>query len=276
VSASSRASVTTRKIAFINEKGGTCKTTLAVNVAAYLAQEKGLKTLVVDLDTQGHAGKSLGLDVRTISPNVFHLLSDPSVTFEEVVQPTAIENLFVLPSYKDMSELPVAIAADPRRAHRLADRLEEPAVRDFDAVIFDAPPSMGLTTFNILVAATEVVIPVALTYLSLDGCAEMVETVRRVADEHHRPDLHVSLVVPTLHRNTALASEILEKLRTHFPDRCARSALGMNVKIDEAQSHGKTIWEYAPRSKGAQMLAEIAEEVFAAGEGARSELPHVA
>ncbi len=256
-----------RRIAFINEKGGTCKTTLAVNVAAYLAEKRKLKVLLVDLDTQGHAGKSLGLDVRGLTPNVFHLLSDREVRFEEVVQRTAVEGLHLIPSYKQMSEFPVAVAADPRRAHLLADRLAAREAQGYDAVIFDAPPSMGLTTFNILVAATEVVVPVALTYLSLDGCAEVVETVRRVAEEHHRPDLRVSLVVPTLYRKTALADEILAKLKAHFPDQCARTALGMNVKIDEAQSHGKTIFEYAPWSRGAQMLQEIAEEVLEGGRG---------
>ena len=261
-----------RKIAFINEKGGTCKTTLAVNVAAYFAQKKGMRVLLVDMDTQGHAGKSLGLDVRALSPNVFHLLSDPAVKLGDVVQPTALDGLFVLPSYKAMSEFPVVVAQDPRRAFRLADRLAEPEAQGYDAVIFDAPPSMGLTTFNILVAATEVVIPVALTYLSLDGCAEVVETVRRVGEEHGRSDLFVSLVVPTLYRKTSLADEILEKLRSYFPDRCAKNPLGMNVKIDEAQSHGQTIWEYAPWSRGAQMLQEVAEEVLgaAAKPGARA------
>lgn len=254
-----------RSIAFINEKGGTCKTTLAVNVAAYLARKKGLKVLLVDLDTQGHAGKSLGLDVRALSPNAFHLLTDRAVSLSEVARPTAVDGLWVVPAYKEMSEFPVAAAADPRRAFRLADRLAEPEAQGYDAVLFDAPPSMGLTTFNILVAASEVVVPVALTYLALDGCAEVVETVRKVSQEHRRPDLHVSLVVPTLYRKTSLADEILEKLRAYFPDRCARTPLGFNVKLDEAQSHGQTIWEYAPWSRGAAMLQEIAEEVFAAG-----------
>jgi chromosome partitioning protein len=265
----------TRKIAFINEKGGTCKTTLSVNVAAYFAQKRGMKVLLVDMDTQGHAGKSVGLDVRSIRPNVFHLLSDRSVRFEDVVQSTAIPNLSVLPSYKEMSELPVAIASDPRRVFRLAERLDSPEVRAFDVVVFDSPPSMGLTTQNILAAATEVVVPVALTYLSLDGCAEVAETVRTVAEEHHRPDLRVTLVVPTLYRKTAMADEILAKLRNYFPERCA-TPLGMNVKLDEAQSHGKTIWEYSPSSKGATMIQEIAEQVLAAGERARDEVAHVA
>jgi chromosome partitioning protein len=259
----------TRRIAFINEKGGTCKTTLAVNVAAYFAQKRNLKVLLVDLDTQGHAAKSLGIDVRSLKPNVFHYLADERVTLSEVVQRTQVDGLTVVPSYKEMSEFPIVVASDPRRAFRLADRLDRDA-KDFDLVIFDAPPSMGLTTFNILVAATEVVVPVATTYLSLDGCAEMAETVQRVATEHHRPDLHISLVVPTLYRKTQLADEILDKLKEYFPDRCSRTALGYNVKIDEAQSHGQTIWEYAPWSRGAQMLQEISEEILGAAGAQRS------
>src|SRR5262249_13946560 len=134
----------------------------------------------------------------------------------------------------------------------------------FDTIVFDAPPSMGLTTLNLLYAADEVVVPVSLTYLSLDGCAEMVQTVRKVADEHARPDLRISLVVPTLYRKTALADEILAKLEAYFPGWVCQTPLGLNVKIDEAQSHGQTIWEYAPWSRGAQMLEAIAEEVLKA------------
>ncbi len=252
-----------RRIALINEKGGTCKTTLAVNIAAYFAQRKGLKVLLMDLDTQGHAGKSLGIDVRSISPNVFNFLVDESVRLEDVIQPTGLNNLSLVPSYKNMCEFPTALASDPRRFHRLLDRFSATEILDFDLIIFDAPPSMGLTTFNILVAATEVVVPVALTYLALDGCAEIVETVRRVVEDHGRSELRISLVVPTLYRKTALAEEILTKLKSYFPETLATTPLAFNVKLDEAQSHGKTIWEYAPSSRGAQMIAAISEELWA-------------
>jgi len=256
-----------RRIAFINEKGGTCKTTLAVNIAAYFAEQKGLKVLLLDLDTQGHAGKALGVDVRSLSRNIFHFLLDDAVRLEEVVQPTAVSNLWLIPSYKDMSEFPTALASNPRRFHRLLERLDSPDFSDYDALIFDAPPSMGLTTFNILVAASEVVIPVALTYLALDGCAEVVETVRRVAQEHKLGELRITLVVPTLYRKTTLADEILAKLKSYFPETLSKTPLAFNVKLDEAQSHGKTIWEYAPSSRGAEMLASISEELLAAAGG---------
>jgi chromosome partitioning protein len=252
-----------RRIAFINEKGGTCKTTLAVNIAAYFAERKDLRVLLIDLDTQGHAGKSLGIDVRSLTRNVFHFLVEDAVRLEDVVHPTSIQNLSVVPSYKEMAELPTVLAGDPQRADRLRARLERSASA-YDAVIFDAPPSMGLATFNILVAATEVVVPVALTYLALDGCAEIVDTVRRIAEEQRHSELRISMVVPTLYRKTALADEILAKLKAYFPEALAKTALALNVKLDEAQSHGKTIWEYAPSSRGAQMLTAISEELFSA------------
>ncbi len=255
--------MTQRRIAFINEKGGTCKTTLAVNTAAYLAAKRGKRVLLVDLDTQGHAGKSLGIDVRTTTPTTFEWLTDDRVPLAQVARSTATPGLFVVPSYKQMADLPQVLSGDANRARRLAKRLES---ADYDFVIFDAPPSLGLSATNILVAANEVVIPVAVTYLSLDGCAEMVQTVEKVAAEYQRPDLHVSLVVPTLYRKTALADEILTKLQEYFPDRCASAPLAMNVTIDEAQSHGKTIWEYAPWSRGATLLQAVAEAVERAGE----------
>jgi chromosome partitioning protein len=265
-----------RRIAFINEKGGTGKTTLAVSTAAWLATERGLKVLLVDLDTQGHAGKSLGVDVRTLPRNVFHLLTQDGVRLEDVVQPTAVPGLSVLPSYKEMADFPVEVAQDERRAHRLAERLAPAQEAGYQAVVFDSPPSMGLTTRNILVASSEVVVPVALTYLALDGCAEMVETVRKVGEAEGLKDLRVTKVVPTLYRKTALADAILERLKAYFPDSLAATPLGFNVKIDEAQSHGKTIWEYAPSSRGAQMLAAIAQEIHDAPTSKKGRAPRVA
>ena len=252
-----------RRIAFINEKGGTCKTTLTVNIGAWLAREKKKRVLIVDLDTQGHAGKSLGVDVRNVPRSVFDLLVDPKVTLADVTHKTAVENLWLVPSNKAVAEFPLRVANDADRSRKLEKKLEG---ADYDYILFDAPPSMGLVTTNIFLATTEIVIPVALTYFALDGCAEIMSTVTQINAEYGKTDLTVSMVVPTLYRKTALADEILSKLKSYFPDTLSRMALGYNVKIDEAQSHGRTIWEYAPSSKGATMLADIAGELYRRGE----------
>jgi chromosome partitioning protein len=257
-----------RRIAFINEKGGTCKTTLCVNVAARLVA-RGRRVLVADLDTQGHAGKSLGVDVRGLSPTVHDWLLDYSVRFEDVVRPTAIPGLDLLPANKDLAEFPVAVAPAPDRAERLRRRLDELGEARYDVVLVDSPPSRSLVTDNVLVGAREIVVPVALTYLALDGCAEILESVERLrAERGEAPAL--ALVVATLYRKTQLADEILAKLRERFGDVLSPTVLGWSVKIDEAQSHGRTVFEWAPRSGGARALAALGDEILARGGAQRA------
>lgn len=248
-----------RKIAFINEKGGVGKTTLAVNVAAFFAGKRRQKVLLVDLDTQGHAAKTLGVDVRAGGLTVFDLLTNPAIELTQATKPTAVENLWLVPSWKEMAEFPTRAAADPDRAKLLAKVLA-PADERYDVIVFDAPPSFGLVTTNVLLAAEEIVIPVATTYLALDGCAEMVATVERVSKEYGHTKLRVTQIVPTLHRKTQMAEEIVEKLKQYFPKKVSEP-MGLNVTIDEAQSHGKTIWEHAPWSRGATLLQQIAERI---------------
>lgn len=248
----------TRRIAFINEKGGVGKTTLAVNVAAFFAMKRRQRVLLVDLDTQGHAAKTLGVDVRLGGPTVFDLLMG-ELKSTEVTRATAVENLWVIPSWKQMAEFPTRAANHPTRERLLASALADADAR-YDVVIFDAPPSFGLVTTNVLLASKEVVIPVATTYLALDGCAEMMATVERVAKDFDHPALHVTQIVPTLYRKTALSDEIVAALKTRFP-KLVGEPMGLNVSIDEAQSHGKTIWEYAPWSRGASVLQSTAERI---------------
>jgi chromosome partitioning protein len=252
-----------RVIAFFNEKGGTCKTTLCVNLAAHLAA-RGKRVLVVDADTQGHAGKSLGIDVRGMSPTVYDWLVDPGRTpFEAVVRRTPVAGVELVPANKDLAAFPVTVAAAADRADRLDARLSALPPR-YDAVLLDSPPSQSLVTENVLRAARELVVPVALTYLALDGCAEVLDSLARLRAERGRAPA-VTLVVPTLHRRTQLAGEILEKLRERFPAELSRTVLSWSVKVDEAQSHGQTIFEHAPRSPGARDLAALGDELLARG-----------
>jgi chromosome partitioning protein len=251
-----------RRLAFINEKGGTCKTTLCVNVAARLAS-RGRRVLLADLDTQGHAAKSLGVDPRGLSPNVHDWLVG-AVPFAAAVRASAIPGLDLLPANKDLADFPVAVASAPDRAAVLRARLDTLPEGAYDAVLIDSPPSRSLVTDNILVAARELVIPVALTYLALDGCAEILQSVERLrAERGEAPRL--TLAVATLHRRTQLAEEILAKLRERLGPAVSETVLGWSVKVDEAQSHGRTVFEWAPRSPGARALAAIADEIDARG-----------
>jgi len=249
-----------RRIAFVNEKGGTCKTTLCVNTAAWIAGQRGMRVLVADLDTQGHAGKVLGIDVRGLSPTIRDVLIGNSLSVKQVAIATAVPGLDLLPANKDLAGFPVEVASSPDRADRLCRRLDEVPAGSWDAVLIDAPPSVSLVTDNVLRAATEVVLPVGLTYLALDGCAEIMASLDALRAETGKAPV-VTLVVPTLYRKTQLAEEILGKLRERFPGNLA-APLGYSVKIDEAQSHGRTIFEYAPRSSGALALAEIARAIW--------------
>jgi chromosome partitioning protein len=253
-----------RRIAFFNEKGGTCKTTLCVNVAARLAA-RGKRVLVVDADTQGHAGKSLGIDVRAITLTVHDWLLDPArAPFEAVVRRTPVAGVDLVPANKALAAFPVAVAVAADRADRLDARLSA-VPPGYDVVLLDAPPSQSLVTDNVLRAARELVVPVALTYLALDGCAEVLDSLARLRAERGRAPA-VTLVVPTLDRRTQLSREILEKLRERFPAELSRTALSWSVKVDEAQSHGRTIFEHAPRSPAARDLAAIGDELLARGE----------
>jgi chromosome partitioning protein len=245
-----------RRIAFINEKGGTCKTTLCVNVAARLAA-RGRRVLVADLDTQGHAAKSLGVDPRRLSPTVHEWLLGQA-PFAAVVRPTPIPGLDLLPANRDLAGWPAAAGAAGDGV--LRRRLDELPAQTYDAVLVDSPPSRSLVTDNILAAAGELVVPVALTYLALDGCAEILESLERLrAERGSAPAL--TLVVATLYRKTQLADEILAKLRARLGDAVSPTVLGWSVKVDEAQSHGQTVFEWAPRSSGARALAAIADEI---------------
>jgi chromosome partitioning protein len=249
-----------RRIAFINEKGGTCKTTLCVNIGAWLARARGKRVLLCDLDTQGHAGKSLGVDVRGLAPTIREWL-DGSAPFEAVVRPTAVAGLELLPANKELAGFPVAAAADPDRGGRLRARLRQVPPGRYDLALLDAPPSLSLVTENVLRAAGELVVPVALTYLALDGAAEILESLVRLREEQGEAP-PISMVVAALYRRTQLADEILAKLRERFPRQLAGTVLSWAVKIDEAQSHGQTIFEYAPRSSGARMLSALADELL--------------
>lgn len=255
-----------RRIAFINEKGGSCKTTLAANVGDYLSRVKGYRVLLVDLDPQGQLGKVLGVDVGALRKTALDMLLD--VVMGEDAPPTLPvvkarhPRLDLVPANKSLALFPQEVAAHGGEEYFCLREAVESST-DYDFVLFDAPPSFGTITLNVLLAATEVLLPVPLTYLALDGAAELTRTVEMVRSRFGHPALQISLVVPTFARRTRMAAEILEKLRQHFPKQIAQTVLGYSVLIDQAQSCSKTIFEYAPRSVAARWMTAVAEELLA-------------
>ena len=248
-----------RRIAFVNEKGGSCKTTLSVNLAAYFAGELGKKVLLIDMDPQGQVGKALGIDVKQQPITVMELMTNKELTVADAVVHSRIPNLDVICSNKKLTDFAVVTAADIDRTHKLKKKLV--GLNQYDFIVFDSPPSLGILTVNIMMATQEIIIPVSLTYLALDGCAEIIETVDTVRSTFEIDRLEVKHIIPALYRRTNLADAIVSKLREFFGEKVTDTVIGMNVAIDEAQSFGQTIWEYAPRSKGAQMLEALAKEI---------------
>lgn len=261
-----------RRIALINEKGGSAKTTLVASFAAYLASQRGRRVLAIDMDPQGHLGKVLGADPRRAPRKAIELLVDSllgppasGAACERLpVTPSRIARLDLVVATKELGLAPAFERDDPDPTGRLRRRLDAaPELRGYDYVLIDAPPSFGVLTLNVLRAVDEIVVPVPLTFLALDGCAELERTIEAVRGRYGHAALRVTMVVPTFHRRTRMADEVLEALRARFPKEIAQTVLGFHVKVDEAQSRGLSIFEYAPGDRGAKGLAALAQELEA-------------
>lgn len=249
-----------RIVPFFNEKGGTSKTTFAVNLAAFISMKRKKRILLIDLDSQGHAGKSLGVAVREAKITAFEFLTRKNFDPQAAILPTHIKNLDIICANKRMADFSLSAARMPDRALRLKKALAR--LNGYDCIFIDSPPSVGLVTTNILVAATDVVIPVALTYLALDGCAEVIQSITNIREKYPEAKPELAMIIPTFYRQTKLANEIVSKIAEHFPAKISKTILGFNVRIDEAQSFGKTIWEYEPNGRGARMLGALAVELY--------------
>ena len=271
-----------RRVAIINEKGGSAKTTLVSTIGAYLALHRGRRVLAIDMDPQGQLGKVLGVETRARLHSAINLLLD-SVLLDSAslddrygntagpesrhdaslpISSTRIPYFDVITANKSLGLFPILEDDERDPTGRLRRKLDAaPELERYDFILFDAPPSFGPLTLNVLRAATEIVVPVPLTYLALDGCAELVRTIATVRDRYDHPDLHISMIVPTFYRRTKLANEILERLKQRFSKEISQSVIGYHVKIDEAQSRGLSIFEYAPRDRAAAVMAELAEEL---------------
>lgn len=248
-----------RIISVVNQKGGVGKTTTAVNLGAYLA-EAGKFVLIVDLDPQANATSGLGIDHRGLERGVYEAVLG-NVRMREIVQPTAHETLRIAPSTTALAGLNVELVNMERREFKLYDSLLE-VRNDYDYILIDCPPTLGMITLNGIVAAEEVLIPVQAEYYALEGLSQLLETVNLVK-ERLRPELGVLGAVLTMYDSrTKLSDDVMQELYKYFPNNIFRSVIPRSVRLAEAPSFGRTIVNFDAYSKGAKAYERLAREIL--------------
>ena len=247
-----------RILAIANQKGGVGKTTTAVNLGAALA-ELGYRVLVIDLDPQGNATTGLGINARNLDGSVYDVLLH-DVPIEDCIEPTSLRNLFVVPATIDLAGAEIELVPVFSRELRLK-RAVQRVIDDFDFVVVDCPPSLGLLTVNGLAAATEVVVPIQCEYYALEGLGQLLRNVNLV-QANLNPVLEVTTIILTMYdARTRLAEQVVAEVRAHFGDRVCRNVVPRTVRLSEAPSFGQPIIVFDSSSRGAIAYRELAKEV---------------
>ncbi len=232
------------------------KTTTAVNLAAALST-MGKRVLLVDCDAQGNASSGTGIDTQSLAAHLYHLLIGEA-TPPDVICSTRFNSLDVIPSNRDLVGIEMEIAGRDKREEVLKDAMK--AMPEYDFYILDCPPSLGLITINALTAATSVIIPLQCEYYALEGLSQLVQTIRLVK-HNFNPQLHIEGLLLTMYdARMRLTFQVAREVRTHFRDIVYRTTIPRNVRLSESPSHGKPIFAYDPRSKGAEAYLALARE----------------
>ncbi|MEO7448588.1 MAG: ParA family protein [Humibacillus sp.] len=251
-----------RVLTVSNQKGGVGKTTTTVNVAAALAQS-GLTVLVIDLDPQGNASTALGIDHHAEVPSIYDVLVDGAPLLD-VVQPcTTVPGLFCAPATIDLAGAEIELVSLVARESRLQRALQAAATagHDYDYVLIDCPPSLGLLTVNAMVAASEVFIPIQCEYYALEGLSQLMKNIELIRS-HLNPTLHVSTILLTMYDGrTRLSAQVADEVREHFPREVLRTTVPRSVRVSEAPSFGETVMTYDAASSGALAYLEAAGEI---------------
>jgi chromosome partitioning protein len=247
-----------RIVAIANQKGGVGKTTTAVNVGAGLA-ELGFRVLVVDLDPQGNATTGLGVNHRNVEGSVYDVIMHDA-RVEDCVEPTSVRNLFVLPATIDLAGAEIELVPAMSRELKLKRALED-VREDYDYILIDCPPSLGLLTVNGLAAADDVLVPIQCEYYALEGLGQLLRNVSLVS-KNLNPALEVRGIALTMFdARTKLAEQVENEVRSHFGTKVFRTVIPRTVRISEAPSFGQPVLVFDSTSRGAIAYRELAKEV---------------
>lgn len=246
-------------IAIANQNGGVGKTTTAVNLSSCLAV-KGKKVLIIDIDPQGNTSSGLGVDKTSIDTSIYDVIIN-NIPINDTFIETKIDNLLISPSNIQLAGAEVELVSVISRETRLKFAIE-PIRSDFDFIIIDCPPSLGLITVNALTAADTILVPIQCEYYALEGLSQLMNTVK-IVQKHLNPSLKVEGVVLTMFdARTNLSIQVVDEVKKYFGNKVYRTIIPRNVRLSEAPSYGLPIILYDSKSKGAECYMELAEEVI--------------